>query len=130
MDNDDALIGSIWTRRQMKMGLGALIGGGMAATFIGCEPYSDRGQRNMLNTDDGIFSERLKDGSLAGSHQLLPVTPAIGNSFRTQFAIVLSDATLHDPDSRNHGGPGGPGGPPPGGPGGGPPDDGFGPPNW
>jgi dolichol-phosphate mannosyltransferase len=39
-------------------------------------PYNARGQRTMRNGDDGIFSETLKDGSTAGSHQMLAPKPA------------------------------------------------------
>jgi len=101
-------------------------------------PYSAQGRRNMLNTDDGIYSERIKDGSLAGAHQLLPLTRAGGNGYSSQFTIVVSDASLQDgsgperggPRGGPDGGPGGPdGGPGFGGPPGPPPDDGgFGPP--
>jgi protocatechuate 3,4-dioxygenase beta subunit len=114
-------------------------------------PYNARGRRNMLNTDDGIYSQPIKDGSAAGSHQLLALVPTTSQGYKTQFTIIVSDASLHDRSERGPGGPGfGPGGgrgggpdggpdggpgfgPPPGGPGGGrpgpPPDDGgFGPP--
>ena len=57
-------------------------------------PYNKRGSRQMLNTDDGIYSERLKDGSLSGEHQLLSLVP-IGHGYSSEFTIVLTDASLH-----------------------------------
>ena len=79
-------------------------------------PYDSRGSRRMSNTDDGIYTERLKDGSYSGDHQLLRLVPA-ADGYTTQFTIVLTDASLHDGREQRNEGPdrgagGGPGGPP------------------
>jgi protocatechuate 3,4-dioxygenase beta subunit len=92
-------------------------------------PYNARGRRDMLNTDDGIFSQPLPDGSAAGSHQLLTLAPSAAGGYRTQFTIIVSDAALHDRSEHGPGGLRGPGGGPDGGPDGGPNGGpGFGPP--
>lgn len=83
-------------------------------------PYNSRGKRGFTNADDGIYSEQESDGTTAGSHLTLELkkTPD-GKALTTQFAIVLTDSSLHG-QKRGRG----PGGRPPGPP----PDDFDGPP--
>ncbi len=92
-------------------------------------PYANtRGKRDTRNRDDGVFAEKLTDGSLAGDHMLLDLNKtADDKGYTTAFPIILTDASLQGA-ARGHGGGGpggrrGPGGPPPGGFGGPPPLD-------
>ena len=76
------------------------------------EPYASRTSRDTTNENDGVFTERQFDGSMAGSHMLLDlVKNDHARGYTSQFAIVLTDGNFK-PGSRRRG-PGGPGGPPP-----------------
>ncbi|MGN6504164.1 MAG: twin-arginine translocation pathway signal protein [Tepidisphaeraceae bacterium] len=73
-------------------------------------PYSRQGDRPTPNEDDGIFCERLADGSRAGDALLLSLVPsADGRAMTAAFPIVLTDSSMH-PARHDRG----PGGPPPG----------------
>lgn len=79
------------------------------------EPYASRTSRDTTNENDGVFSERQFDGTMAGSHMLLDLVKAErSRGYAAQFAIVLTDANLKAGNRRR--GPGGPGGPRPWGP--------------
>ncbi len=85
-------------------------------------PYASRqGRRDVYNADDGVFTERLSDGSMAGSVMTLDPRPdPSGRGYTAAISLYLTDASLHGgPAGRR--GPGGPGG----GPGGPPPDGDF-----
>ncbi|MEI7986218.1 MAG: twin-arginine translocation pathway signal protein [Armatimonadota bacterium] len=56
-------------------------------------PYSGQEVPKGLNMQDGIFSERQLDGTVAGEHLLLDLSPSkLGRT--SKFAIVLSDKTF------------------------------------
>jgi protocatechuate 3,4-dioxygenase beta subunit len=76
-------------------------------------PYNGRGDRGTLNADDGIYGERLADGSPAGAQMTLALrdNPA-GPGRAAAFALYLTEASLHA-GPHDGGGPGGPGGGPP-----------------
>jgi protocatechuate 3,4-dioxygenase beta subunit len=69
------------------------------------EPYASKGQRDQLNSTDGIYQQ-------SGGQLLLAPTAANGGFAATfDIALDLSDSATGQPD----GGQGGPGGPPPNG---------------
>ena len=92
------------------------------ARVYAAKPYRSFEGLDTANADDGIYSERLADGSMAGSHLTLDLRPdpATGGHV-ADFTILLTDASLAG--RRELGRPPGRGGfgPPDGGPGG--PDD-------
>ena len=86
-----------------------------ADKIYSAEPYASRTSREITNENDGVFSERQFDGSLAGTHMLLDLVKTVNSrGYATQFSIVLTDANLKPGNRRR--GPGGPGGPPQWGP--------------
>jgi protocatechuate 3,4-dioxygenase beta subunit len=91
------------------------------------KPYALHGNIDQANARDGIFSEKLADGTTAGSHLLLDLKKNAAKSvgFASEFSIFVTDDEMRPGRRHGHGGPGGPppGGPPPGGfgPGGRPP---------
>jgi protocatechuate 3,4-dioxygenase beta subunit len=94
------------------------------------DPYTSAGRRDTTNATDNVFTERQKDGSLAGERMLVDLKKlSRSTGYTTNFIVVLTDQNLRAGGDRR--GPGGRfGGPPPGGfggpPPGGPPPDGFG----
>ena len=113
-----------------------------SARVFGQAPYNTHGGRRTTNEQDGIYSERLTDGTIAGSRLTLKLDePAESKKgFASQFALVLTNESMHSGGGRDRGpgggrrggpppggggfgGPGGPGGPGGGGPGGPPPQD-------
>jgi protocatechuate 3,4-dioxygenase beta subunit len=75
-------------------------------------PYNSRGQRKITNKKDGIYSEKLADGSAAGSHLMLTVEKnPEGKGDMSKFAILLTPENTHG-GRRPRGGR--PPGPPPG----------------
>jgi hypothetical protein len=77
------------------------------------------GDLAQANKRDGIYSEKLPDGTAAGSHLLLDLTKseAKRGGFTTEFAIFVTDDEMRPGRRRVPGGPGGRGpgdGPPPG----------------
>ena len=80
-------------------------------------PYKGRGAQDTHNADDDIYSEKLSDGSAAGSHLLLDLQKhPDGKGHAASFPLILSDKSFSE---HRDFGPGGPGGPA---------DGGFGPP--
>lgn len=73
-------------------------------------PYNTKGQRDTLNSNDGIFAG-------GGEQMILNLTEANGGYATTfEIALDLSDSETGASDSAGQGGgPGGQGGPPPGG---------------
>jgi protocatechuate 3,4-dioxygenase beta subunit len=67
------------------------------------------------NEEDGIYAERLPDGTMAGSRMILKLeADKDSGQLTSRFAVVLTNETLHE--GRGRRGPrgrGGPGGPPP-----------------
>lgn len=103
----------------------------LAAVFAK-KPYAMQGNLEQANERDGIFSEKLADGTTAGSHLLVDLKKNDGKpgGLTTEFAIFVTDEEMkpggrRGPGGRGPGGPGGPGGrrpgPPPGDFGGPPP---------
>ncbi len=83
------------------------------------DPYTLAGRRDTTNTTDNIFTERQRDGSMAGEHMLVDLKKlAASAGYTTTFIVVLTDQNLRAGGDRRRGpgGPGGPGGPPPVGP--------------
>ncbi len=99
----------------------------LADTIFAHTPYKPRGDRQVRNTNDMVFTERQTDGTQAGQHLTVAVAPSkTGRGYASTFAVALTDTNLRSGGHRGHGpggfgGPGGPGGPPPGGFGGPPP---------
>jgi len=104
--------------------------------FYSRPPYLSNG-RDTRNVNDGVYAERLPDGSMAGSHMLLDLEKnADGPGHKASFPLILTDHSMEAArggrgrgPGRGPGGPGGSGdGPPPRGGRGrppGPPPDGF-----
>jgi protocatechuate 3,4-dioxygenase beta subunit len=53
-------------------------------------PYSENRAPRTLNTRDGIFNERIEDGSKAGNHLLLKIEK-VKDRYKAVFTIVLTD---------------------------------------
>ena len=76
-------------------------------------PYNSRGQRKITNKRDGIYSEKLADGSAAGAHLTLAVEKnPEGKGTVSKFAILLTSENTHGGRGPRPGR--GRGGPPPG----------------
>ncbi len=56
-------------------------------------PYAKRGRHDTRNEDDGIYADRLADGSMAGEQLLLNLAPA-DKGFATAFPIIVADSNL------------------------------------
>lgn len=55
------------------------------------EPYRSHTNRQTTNESDGVFNERLSDGSMAGSHMLLDLAKhPSGKGHAAQFSILLT----------------------------------------
>jgi len=61
--------------------------------------YAANGAHDTRNTDDGIFTERQKDGSMAGDYMLLDLTRS-GAGYAAAFPIILTDANLNGRSGR------------------------------
>ncbi|HLO97845.1 MAG TPA: hypothetical protein VK171_04545 [Fimbriimonas sp.] len=53
-------------------------------------PYSENRARRTLNSRDGIYNEKIEDGSKAGSHLTLKVEK-VKDRYKAVFTIVLTD---------------------------------------
>ncbi len=59
-------------------------------------PYNTRGQRKITNKRDGIYMEKLADGTPAGEHLMLKVEDnADGKGMVSKFAILLTSENTH-----------------------------------
>lgn len=53
-------------------------------------PYSDNRARRTLNSRDGIYNEKVEDGTKAGSHLTLKIEK-VKDRYKAVFTIVLTD---------------------------------------
>jgi len=61
------------------------------ARIYAAEPYKSHTSPETTNERDMVFSERLPDGTTAGSHMLLDLArSARGNGMKSQFSILLT----------------------------------------
>ena len=67
-------------------------------------PYRGFAGIDTADARDGIYSERLSDGSAAGSHLLLDLRPQ-GKGHVAEFTILLTDASLAGQRQFGRGGP-------------------------
>lgn len=58
-------------------------------------PYSENRARRTLNTRDGVFNQRMEDGSKAGNHLLLKIEK-VKEKYKAVFTIVLTDKNFSE----------------------------------
>lgn len=84
----------------------------LADRIFAAAPYKPRDDQQARNDNDMVYGERQVDGSVAGDHLMLDLSPASGGKgYVGRFAVALTEENLRAGRKR---GPGGPGGPPPG----------------
>lgn len=92
----------------------------LADKLFRTSPYRRRGENQVRNGTDMVFTERQVDGTVAGEHLTIDLKPE-KDGYSAAFAVALTDDNLRS-GRRGFGGPGGPPTGGPGGPGGPPPD--------
>lgn len=76
----------------------------MADKVFAKAPYKVRDARQSRNANDMIFRERQVDGTVAGDHLTLDLTPALaGKGYVGKFAVALTEDSLRKPRSRDWG---------------------------
>jgi protocatechuate 3,4-dioxygenase beta subunit len=66
-----------------------------AKRIYSAAPYKGRGEQETHNADDFIYSEKLSDGSVAGSHLLLDLRKhPDGKGHAASFPLILSDKSF------------------------------------